>query len=74
MRWNRHRALRHVGWARGGVNPIPEYIGKYKSESEIGQGGFAVVYKAKDPALNRDVAIKVLRSAWALCRSAKNRM
>ncbi len=48
----------------GTVNPVPEYIGKYKSEREIGQGGFAVVYKAKDPTLNRDVAIKILRPGW----------
>ena len=46
------------------MDSVPEYIGKYKSEREIGQGGFAVVYKAKDPTLNRDVAIKILRRGW----------
>lgn len=46
------------------MKAVPEFIGKYRSEREIGQGGFAVVYKAKDPLLNRDVAIKILRPGW----------
>lgn len=33
----------------------------YKIESKIGEGGMAAVYLAHDVALNRDVAIKVLR-------------
>lgn len=43
---------------------ITEHIGRYRIEQETGQGGFAVVYKAKDLSLNRDVAIKVLRANW----------
>ena len=46
------------------MKPVPEYIGRYKREREIGQGGFAVVYKAQDPSLKRDVAIKILRPGW----------
>ena len=33
----------------------------YKIKSKIGEGGMATVYLARDVALNRDVAIKVLR-------------
>ncbi len=35
-------------------------IGRYQILSEIGRGGMAVVYRARDPNFNRDVAIKVL--------------
>jgi serine/threonine protein kinase len=43
--------------ARG---PAPASIGQFKVECEVGHGAFGVVYKARDPKLNRDVAIKVL--------------
>lgn len=36
-------------------------IGRYKLEEEIGQGGFATVYKATDTRLDRLVALKVMR-------------
>ncbi|MDR0886749.1 MAG: protein kinase [Clostridiales Family XIII bacterium] len=35
--------------------------GRYEVLAKIGEGGMAVVYKAKDRKLNRQVAIKVLR-------------
>ena len=34
-------------------------IGRYEVESKIGEGAFGTVYKARDPALDRAVAIKV---------------
>jgi len=43
----------------------PEQLGPYAVESEIGRGGMGVVYLARDPRLERKVAIKVLTEAVA---------
>lgn len=44
---------------------IDQIANRYRIESLIGQGGMADVYKAYDAILNREVAIKVLRSKLA---------
>ncbi len=38
---------------------IPERIGKYEVLEAIGRGGFATVYRARDPLMRRVVAIKL---------------
>ncbi len=35
-------------------------IGKFKILEEIGRGGIGIVYKALDPLIDREVAIKVI--------------
>ena len=38
----------------------PQHLGKYQILDQLGKGGFATVFRARDPDLERDVALKVL--------------
>ncbi len=41
-------------------NLIGQTIGQYKIISKIGEGGMAVVYRARQELLERDIALKIL--------------
>jgi len=41
------------------------FVGPYQITAHIGSGGMGDVYRAHDPKLQRDVAIKVLSEAFA---------
>lgn len=48
-------------------------LGPYEVEAEIGRGAMGVVLKARDPALNRIVALKVLAPHLAASATARRR-
>src|SRR4030095_4757274 len=50
---------------------IPE---RYKLIAEVGQGGMAIVYRAQDETLKREVAIKILHQHLAAEAESKARL
>ena len=44
---------------------IPSSVGRYRVTAELGRGAMGVVYRGTDPALDRTVAIKVIRAGVA---------
>src|SRR5258708_2736926 len=49
-------------------------LGPYQILAQIGEGGMGVVYRARDPRLDRQVAIKLLPAAMAADPQARERL
>ena len=43
-------------------NLIGQSLGRYHILKQLGEGGVAIVYKAYDTSLERDVAVKIIRT------------
>jgi len=48
----------------GRVGLVGKTLGRYRITGELGRGGMATVYRAFDPQLGRDVAIKVMHGTF----------
>jgi len=53
--------------------PLPNQLGRYEILSLIGQGGFADVYLARDPSLDRLVALKIPRPHFLIAETSRRR-
>jgi alpha-tubulin suppressor-like RCC1 family protein/tRNA A-37 threonylcarbamoyl transferase component Bud32 len=64
----------HTGDSRGELNRFSDLDAEFEILRELGRGGTAVVYLARERALDRHVAIKVIRAAYVEDESAAARL
>ena len=55
------------------MDPLPAQIGKYRVTGAVGRGGMAVILSAHDPDLERDVAIKLIRTTLLSTPDSRSR-
>jgi serine/threonine-protein kinase len=51
----------------------PRTIGRYEVIERVGRGGMGVLYRGRDPVLDREVAIKVMAGDFSTDESARSR-
>jgi eukaryotic-like serine/threonine-protein kinase len=62
-----------VSDARGAPSAATQRLGgRYLLREEVGRGGMAVVYRAVDTVLDREVAAKLLHRTWPPTRPSWN--
>ncbi len=73
----RRTPISRLGAASGGSGVLPQvapsHFGRYEVLGPIGRGGMGAVWLARDPALDREVAVKVLERADRLGETARVR-
>jgi hypothetical protein len=52
---------------------VPGHIGRYEIVERVGRGGMGVLYRGKDPVLDREVAIKVMSGDFSCDEGARAR-
>ena len=65
--WLEHRGLVFVD------HPIPSTLGEFRLIERVGGGGMGVVFRAHQPSLGRDVALKILRPELLYLERARER-
>ena len=51
----------------------PRTIGRYEVIERVGRGGMGVLYRGRDPVLDREVAIKVMAGDFSSDEAARSR-
>jgi serine/threonine-protein kinase len=57
----------------GSMAEVPGKFGRYEILERVGRGGMGVLYRGKDPVLDREVAIKVMSGDFTADETARSR-